>query len=162
MATTKLFRRILVPHDFSAPASHALAVAGDLAAAYGGRITVLHVLTPFYSVPGYPTQAAIAWTPPTEMAAERRARLEQLVRKLLGSRARGVTCKAVVGEAVPAILAEARAADTIVMATHGRTGVVRLLIGSIAERVVRLSPIPVLTVRPPTRTGKRTPRAPAR
>ena len=146
---SKLFHKILVPHDFSSTATHALKVAADLAARHRGRVTVLHVLTPFYSGPGYPTQDEIAWTPPAEMLSERRRHLETVVRKALGPRARTVTCRAVMGEAVPAILDAARHADTIVMTTLGRTGLTHLLIGSVAEKVVRHSPIPVLIVRAP-------------
>ena len=155
-----MFQRILVPHDFSEPANHALDVAADLAAAHRGSITVLHVLTPFYSGPGYPTQAEIAWTPPAEMAAERHERLVRLVRDRLGARARRVTCKVVTGEALPTILAAARGADAIVMATLGRTGLAHLLIGSVAEKVVRHAPVPVLTLRPPRRRPARKHRAP--
>lgn len=146
----KLFRRILVPHDFSPTATYALKVAAELAARHGGRLTALHVLTPFYSGPGYPTQNEIAWTPPTEMVRERARHLEALVRKALGTRARTVTCRAVMGEAVPAILDAAKRADLIVMTTLGRSGLAHLVIGSVAEKVVRHSPIPVLTVRAPT------------
>ena len=146
----KLFRKILVPHDFSSTATHALKVAADLAVRHGGRVTALHVLTPFYSGPGYPTQNEIAWTPPAEMVRERARHLEALVRKALGARARTVTCRAVMGEAVPAILDAAKHADLIVMTTLGRTGLAHLVIGSVAEKVVRHSPIPVLTVRAPT------------
>jgi nucleotide-binding universal stress UspA family protein len=143
------FRRILVPHDFSETATHALGVAADLAERHGGRITALHVLTPFYSGPGYPTQDEIAWTAPDEMARERERRLGDLVRDALGARARLVACRAVVGEAVPAILDAARDADLIVIATIGRTGLARFLIGSVAEKVVRHAEVPVLTVRAP-------------
>lgn len=147
---TTRFRRILVPHDFSATATHALRVAADLAERHGGRITALHVLTPFYSGPGYPTQDEIAWTSPADMARERERRLADLVREALGPRSRLVTCKAVIGEAAPAIVDAAADADVIVMTTLGRSGVARFLIGSVAEKVVRYAPIPVLTLRAPT------------
>ena len=145
----KLFRKILVPHDFSLTATHALKVAFDLAVRHGGRVTALHVLTPFYSGPGYPTQDEIAWTPPAEMLGERQHHLEALVQKALGRRTRRVTCRAVMGEAVQAILDAAKDADVIVMTTLGRTGLAHLLIGSVTEKVVRHSPIPVLTLRAP-------------
>jgi nucleotide-binding universal stress UspA family protein len=149
MATTaKLFRRILVPHDFSPPADEALAVAADLAARHGGSLVVLHVLTPFYSGAGYPTQAEIAWTPPDQIAADRRDRLERLVRARLGRSGPEAVCKVVTGEAAPEILAAAKSADSIVMATLGRTGLSHFLLGSVAEKVVRHAPIPVMTVRP--------------
>lgn len=144
------FRRILVPHDLSETAIHAVRVAADLAERHGGRVTVLHVLTPFYSGPGYPTQEEIAWTPPAEIVREREARLGEMVRAALGPRARLATCRAVMGEAAPAILAAAKRADLIVMTTLGRTGLAHLLIGSVAEKIVRHAPIPVLTVRAST------------
>lgn len=146
MPTTKLFKRILVPHDFSSSAGEALTVAADLAAMHGGTVIVLHVLTPFYSGPGYPTQAEIAWVPPAQIAEERRARLERLVRKRLGAQARRIACEVVTGDAVPRILAAAKSADVIVMSTLGRTGLAHLLIGSVAEKVVRHASIPVLIV----------------
>lgn len=151
---TTRFRRILVPHDFSEAATHALRVAADLAERHGGRITVLHVLTPFYSGPGYPTQDEIAWTPPAEMVRERERRLQDLVRDTLGARAGRVTCRAVLGEAVPVILDAAKKADVVVIATLGRSGLARFLIGSVAERVVRHASIPVLTVHAPVAAAK--------
>jgi nucleotide-binding universal stress UspA family protein len=141
-----LFKRILVPHDFSEPATAALVAARDLAAKHGGTVTVLHVLTPFYSGPGYPTPSEIAWIPPAQIADDRRTRLERLVRERLGARSRKILCKVVIGEAVPAILAAAKNADAIVMSTLGRTGLSHLLIGSVAEKVVRHAPVPVLTI----------------
>jgi nucleotide-binding universal stress UspA family protein len=149
-----VFRRILVPHDFSAPATAALKVAVDLAERHRGRVIALHVLTPFYSGPGYPTRDEIAWTPPAQIVDDRRQRLEKLMRRAVGRRAGRVTCRAVMGEAAPAILEAAKHADSIVMATLGRTGLTHLLIGSVAEKVVRHSPIPVLTVRAPQARGR--------
>ena len=152
---TTRFRRILVPHDFSEGATYALRVAGELADRHGARLTVLHVLTPFYTGPGYPTQDEIAWPPPAEIARDREARLAAVVRKTLGvAAAKKVACRAVVGEAVPAILAAAAGADLVVMSTLGRTGLAHLLIGSVAERIVRHAPVPVLTVRAPGAAGK--------
>ena len=147
----QLFRRILVPHDLSATATRALELAVELAEEHGGRVTALHVLTPFYSGPGYPTQTEIAWTPPAQLVRDRQVQLERLVRAAVGDRANVVTCRAVMGEALPSILAAARRADVIVMSTLGRTGLPHLLIGSVAEKIVRHSPIPVLTVRAPRR-----------
>lgn len=154
---TTRFRRILVPHDLSESATYALRVAAELAARHDARITVLHVLTPFYTGPGYPTQDEIAWTPPAEIARDREARLAGIVRKALGSAAaRKVVCRAVMGEAVPTILEAAARADVVVMSTFGRTGLAHLLIGSVAEKVVRHATVPVLTVRAPQGKGRRT------
>jgi nucleotide-binding universal stress UspA family protein len=150
-AMTRLFRRILVPHDFSDSATVALRAAAELAAGDGARLTVLHVLAPLYSGPAFPSEAAIAWTPSKELLADLRARLEMLVARALGRRARSVECRAVMGDPLQCILAAARRADSIVMATVGRTGLAHLLIGSVAEKVVRHSPVPVLTIRPGVR-----------
>ena len=143
----KLFRKILVPHDFSSSATKALKLAVELAEEKAGRVTALHVLTPLYSGPGYPTRDEIAWTPPAEMIRKRTLDLEAIVKKALGWHADIVTCRVVMGEAGPAILEAARHADTIIMGTLGRTGLAHLLLGSVAEKIVRLSPIPVVTVR---------------
>jgi len=143
----KLFRRILVPHDFSRSATRALDLAVALAEDHGGQVTALHVLTPLYSGPGYPTPDEIAWTTTSEMRAKRKGDLEALVRRALGPRAARVTCRVAVGEAAPAILAAAKRADSIVISTLGRTGLAHFLLGSVAEKIVRLAPVPVLAVR---------------
>ncbi len=143
------FRRILVPHDLSPVATHAVRLAAELAERHGGEVTVLHVLTPFHSGPGYPTADEIALRTPAKIVRERTQHLAQILRDELGPQARLVKCRAVIGEAVPAILQAAKRADVIVMTTLGRTGLAHLLIGSVAEKVVRHATIPVLTVRAP-------------
>jgi nucleotide-binding universal stress UspA family protein len=140
----RLFRLILVPHDFSEPANHALRVAADLAAAHRGRVTVLHVVVPYVPVAGFPPMDGAIYVPPPSVAKH----LEALVKKTLGSRRLRVTCDAVLGDPYQRIVAASRRHDSIVMATSGRTGLSHLLIGSVAEKVVRHAPVPVLTVRP--------------
>lgn len=143
-----LFRRILVPHDFSEHATRALGLAADLAAEHRGRLTVLHVVVPFQPVTGFPTAGA-AWIPEVDIERDARAHLEQLVARALGRR-RGVkaVCRVVVGNPVQGIIDAARGHDTIVMATHGRSSLAHFVIGSVAEKVVRHAPVPVLTVHP--------------
>ncbi len=143
MAT--LFRRILVPHDFSQPATRALAVAADLAAPRHGRLIVLHVIPPIYPPHGAP------WFPDAALIARERRRLEAVVARVTRGRRLPFECRVDVGGPLERIIDAARGADSIVMSTAGRTGIPRLLIGSVAERVVRHSPAPVLTVRPPVR-----------
>lgn len=140
------FRRILVPHDFSAPADFALRQAAALARAAGGRLRVLHVMEPMYVPINVPSQAM---PDPYALVPTQKAALERQVRKVLGAGAPPCTVDVEVGQPTAFILEAARRADSIVMATHGRTGLRHLLLGSVAERVVRASPIPVLTVRPP-------------
>ncbi len=153
MAT--LFKRILVPHDFSEPASHALRMAADLAARHGGQLLVLHVLAPFYTGVGFPSREEIAWVPPPELLASLRKRLEALVAKQVGGRgAPPVRCRVVMGDPLQSIVEACRRADSIVMSTTGRTGLAHLLVGSVAEKVVRHAPVPVLTVRAPRRRAR--------
>src|SRR6186713_2240793 len=122
MKKKTLFRKILVPHDLSDTATHALRVAADLAEEHGGSITVLHVLTPYYASGGYPTQGEIIWTPPAgELLAEQRRNLDAMVRKTLGARAKGVLCRVTIGESVPTILDAAKRHGLIVMTTLGRS-----------------------------------------
>jgi nucleotide-binding universal stress UspA family protein len=150
----RLFRKILVPHDFSEPASAALRVAADLAAAHHGRVTVLHVVVPFSPVTGFPPMEGAVWIPPPDVATERK-RLAGLVAKVVrGNRVR-VTCDAVLGDPYQRIVDAAKRHDSIVMATEGRTGLSHLLIGSVAEKVVRHATVPVLPVRPAARRRAR-------
>jgi nucleotide-binding universal stress UspA family protein len=146
------FRRILVPHDFSKHAGRALALAVQLARDGGGRLLVLHVMTPFRPITGLPEES-LAWVPPTTVASERK-RLETLVARTVGRRGPRIDCRVVVGDAFERIIEAARGSDVIVMATAGRTGLAHLLIGSVAEKVVRHAPVPVLTIRPPRPRGR--------
>ena len=155
-----LFRRILVPHDFSAHAGRALEVAADLARTRRGRLLVLNVIPPYQPVMGVPGE--MVWVPPPPPVASERHRLEKLVaRAVRGRNAPRVTCRVVVGDPFRCIVDAARGTDAIVMATAGRTGLSHLLIGSVAEKVVRHSPVPVLTIRP-RGAGRATPRRSAR
>ena len=142
-----LFHHILVPHDFSPQATVALRVAAALARKNRGRLTVLYVLVPFY----LPADAPFGMTPPGDLAPEQRASLERLVAKALGRGAPLVTVRVAIGDAAERILEGARSADSIVMATSGRTGLAHFLIGSVAEKVVRHATVPVLTLRVPVR-----------
>jgi len=146
-----LFRRILVPHDFSAPATRALQLAASLAAGARGRLIVLNAIVPYVPVTAAPGAQDVPWVPPAELVAAERRRLDRLVTRTLGRRRRGLRaeCRVVIGDPLDRIIDAARAADSIVMSTAGRTGLARLLIGSVAEKVVRHAPVPVLTVRPP-------------
>ena len=143
-----LFRRILVPHDFSEHATRALALATKLAREHRGRLLVLHVITPFHPTTAL-AEEAIAWVPDGDLVAGERRHLEALVaRTVTGPKAPAVTCKVEIGDPFARIVDAARHADAVVMATAGRTGLSHLLIGSVAEKVVRHAPVPVLTLRP--------------
>jgi nucleotide-binding universal stress UspA family protein len=148
----KLFRRILVPHDFSEHADRALAVAAQLAREHRGRLLVLHVLTPYQPV-GFSGEPVIFPSNLTERLLEQlKARVARAVR---GRGAPRVECRVVLGDPFHRIVAAARAADSIVMATAGRTGLSHALIGSVAEKVVRHATVPVLAIRPMHRAKSR-------
>lgn len=115
-------RRILVPTDFGQASDAALAQARELAAALGASLHLVHVVED----------------------AERADALAASLEAALGHQTAllsGPTARTIVEYAAD------RAFDLIVMGTHGRTGVAHLLLGSVAEQVVRTAPCPVLTVR---------------
>jgi nucleotide-binding universal stress UspA family protein len=140
-------RTILVPTDFSAHSSAALDRALELAGSLSARVVLLHSY--FVSPPAVTGEF---WVLPPDFMSELRAatcaELEQLAKR--GAEA-GVRCeyRASPAPAVEAILDVAKLlpADLIVLGTHGRTGLKHAVLGSVAERVVRLAPCPVLTVK---------------
>ena len=141
------FRRILVPHEFSQLAEEALALAARLIPA-DGRLLVLHVVVPFVPVTDLPVDAGGYIAPQAFVAAAKRQLARAVAKTMRGKPTRRIETKVVVGDPYQRIVAAARGNDAIVMSTAGRTGLSHLLIGSVAEKVVRHSPIPVLTLRP--------------
>ena len=147
--------RVLVPIDFSPSSRAALEYGTFLAAKLGAELEVLHVWEP----PGYVGPDALALLPVAagqpgweQTRAEVLREVELFVRQV-GPRPSEVRVHVEPGEPSDAILAAAKGggADLIVMGTHGRTGLSRLLIGSVAEAVLRRATCPVLTTRVPTR-----------
>jgi len=135
---------ILHPTDFSEHSEFALRLAGALARDYGARLIVLHVFEPPPLVYG-----EVMLPPPLEdLRSAAQQQLDQLSVPDVNVR---VQRRLEQGDSVLEILHVAReaVADLIVMGTHGRTGLKRLLMGSVAERVTRQAPCPVLTVRTP-------------
>jgi nucleotide-binding universal stress UspA family protein len=149
MATTS-FRRILVPHDFSVHATRALRVAADLAGPRG-RLLVLHVVHEEPPISELPIGPDATWKPPTAVVDQARRELVRIVQMAVRRGGPRADCRVALGDPLERILAAANEADVIVMATRGRSGLAHLLIGSVAEKVVRHSPIPVLTIRPAAR-----------
>jgi nucleotide-binding universal stress UspA family protein/CBS domain-containing protein len=140
------FTNILVPLDYEAPADAALRVAGDLARAAKGRLLVTHALPlPIYTMTEYPIAPVDgAWI------HEETERLQKHVRAVLerDGEVPAFEVDVRVDTAVLRILqlAAERRVDVIVMGTHGRSGLKHLLLGSVASKVARLAPCPVLTV----------------
>jgi len=135
---------ILHPTDFSAHSDYALGLACALARDYGAHLIALHVL----STPTVVYAEGVVPPNPEELRAAAREQLNQLEAPHADVR---VERRLEEGDVITAILdvAEEIQADLIVMGTHGRTGLGRLLMGSVAEQVVRRAPCPVLTVKTP-------------
>jgi nucleotide-binding universal stress UspA family protein len=135
-------KNILVPTDFGESSDRAEALAAHLAKTFEAKITLLHVWS--LPIPGY--AEALAWPIDSIEAAARQA-LEHAHGRLKARHANTDSVLAA-GAAWDRILETARERDIdlIVMGTHGRRGISRAFLGSVAEKVVRLSPVPVLTV----------------
>jgi len=148
MNSTPAIQRLLVPHDFSETAEHAMGYAIELAQRFGGSITVVHA----YDTPSYGYPDAFVATPEVAQQIERIA-IEGLAQVAKRAREKGVQVETVLWRGAPwveiAALADQIRADLVVMGTHGRRGVAQALLGSVAEKVVRTAPCPVLTVRSP-------------
>lgn len=144
-------RKILVPTDFSAGSRAALDYAVMLHRELGAKVELLHAWQPF----GF--RGELAYVP---IPGESPITLDDYARRTAGKemqdwieslRVRGVTGvhgRIESGNAAEHIVAAAADGfDLVVMGTHGRTGIARLFMGSVAERVVRLASCPVLTIR---------------
>jgi nucleotide-binding universal stress UspA family protein len=139
-------KKILHPTDFSEQANYAFGVACSLAGRYGAEVHVLHVLPPPIA------QDEASRSAPDDYAEQlRRAYLLPLRSPEPGVE---VSHEIAYGNADEVIVQAARGFDLIVMATHGRGGLMRLLMGSTAERVLRSAPCPVLSLRMPPDEGK--------
>jgi nucleotide-binding universal stress UspA family protein len=143
------YRRILWPTDFSPLAKAALPHAVGLAAETGAELVLLHVLPSLaaYTTPELAGALSVSLQRKTRTVAQKELRrLERQVK------APNIRMQTVLTEGVPflQILREANRlrCDLIVLATHGRTGLVHAIMGSVAENVLRRAPCPVLTVRP--------------
>jgi nucleotide-binding universal stress UspA family protein len=142
-------RRILHPSDFSRASSAAFNRAVEMAKANRAELTVLHVLPP--AVPMY-GDGYLSPRQYEEIEASARAHAgKQLAALLAKARRSGVRVKGVLLDGQPyeriTRAAKSQRADLVVMGTHGRTGLARFFVGSVAERVVATSPCPVMTVR---------------
>jgi nucleotide-binding universal stress UspA family protein len=147
-------KNILVATDFSEPSNAALAYGRELAARFNAGLHVLHIAENIYITTfGAETYAAVAPDLQAEVERSARARLEQLVLDSDGSGPRTTPVVMTSGAPAFAIIdyAGEHGIDLIVMGTHGRGALAHLVMGSVAERVVRLAPCPVLTVRHPER-----------
>jgi nucleotide-binding universal stress UspA family protein len=144
-----MFRRLLVPVDFSETSDRALDYAVELARKFDATITVLHA----YQIPvyGFPDAAYIT---ASEVAAQisnaAQGRLDAILEdnKTSGVPMNAVLRDGVAWEEVNAVAVDIHA-DLIIIGTHGRRGLARALLGSVAENVIRTSSVPVLVIHGP-------------
>jgi len=141
-------RNILVPTDFSEPAAAAVQYAATLAREFDGTVHLMHVVPEPYA---YPWGTELSTLPLADILAQTaesaRERLGTLAGEL-GLPSGRVVTQTSVGTPVDQVLSyiSDHQIDLVVLGTHGRGMVGHLLLGSVAERVVRRSPVPVLTV----------------
>ena len=142
-------KRILFPTDFSAPAKEAQHYAMALAESFGAELHLLHVVPLFIPFPDASSPYVL---PEQEMKLQVEAADRRLAHEIESSwsEKHAVIHSAVMGLAVDEILnySKTHEIDLIVLGTHGHTGLARLLIGSVAEKLVRMATCPVLTVHP--------------
>jgi nucleotide-binding universal stress UspA family protein len=146
--TPPAIQNILVATDFRASSQRAVRFAASLAKSCGGRLIVQHTYElPFLPYAGL-NPTAIDWD--ARMRAHAQSCLDAVVATLgkSGVRASGVLAVGRPSEQILLAAGEA-SADLIVVGTHGRHGLSHALLGSVAEKLVRTSPLPVMTVREP-------------
>ena len=144
-------QQILVPTDFSETSDAALDYAYLLAERFGASLQLLHVLDDPFITEGLTAEAYITEAPAFRAAMLRNAQARLAHRAVPPPHAAALRIDRDVlfgnGAKTIAEYAAARGADLIVMGTHGRSGIAHFLVGSVAERLVRTAPCPVLTVR---------------
>ena len=143
LSTPDLWRKILVPTDFSECASTAVHAAAEMHRKTGVEVLLLHVTEPGYQ--GLRVQTSDLHA---QMKAEAEERLAKLVSEMFG---KGATVRALVRDGRPAEVvcetAREERVDAILMPTHGHSGLKHALLGSVTEKVVRHAPCSVLVVR---------------
>jgi nucleotide-binding universal stress UspA family protein len=140
------FRRILHATDFSPASNRALGTALALAKQHRAALLIAHVRPPIVPIgEGYIPPATYA----TLDAADRRTAQAKLARLVARAKTAKVRARGLLLDGIPheQISRSARRADLVVMGTHGRTGLPRFVLGSVAGRVLTLASCPVLTVR---------------
>lgn len=145
-----MYQRILVPIDGSATSLRGLDEALRLAKLTGARLRLIHVVDELKYVTGFETFATYSGDVVPLMAQAGRQILERgrMRAKLAGIEAESVLFTSLAGRVSELVVEQAKAwnADLIVLGTHGRHGVARAVLGSDAEQVLRMAPIPVLLV----------------
>jgi len=159
VSTAPTYRRILVALDGSALAESSLPHAAMLARQLGAAVTLLRVVTPRGPLAAEVPEGALQVSPPARVPPLMHPAWREVADYLgtLGTRLRAeglvVDCSQREGQTVDALVAEAQrlGADLIVVATHGRGELGRLVLGSVADELLRRAPCPVLVLRQASR-----------
>ena len=142
-----VIQHILVPTDFSEYADYALEYSIELAKVLQARLTLLHVFQLAPLTVGIVPHSVFTLTL-HEMQTKAHRQIQATLARIKQT---GIPCESVIVQGFPfqTIIdtVKERAIDLIVMGTHGRTGLTHVLMGSVAERVVRMAPCPVLVTR---------------
>jgi nucleotide-binding universal stress UspA family protein len=138
------FKHILAATDFSEASHGAVELARAMACECGAALTVVHVC----EVPGYSMTRPFSYGLAAPLVARAQGELDALMKHVRTAcpAADGLVKMGAAAEEILAVAGDVRA-DLVVLGTHGRRGFAHAVIGSVAERVVRLSPVPVLTLR---------------
>ena len=147
-------KKILSTTDFSEPSYEGIKAANELAAHFSAEVILAHVIPPAHPFPPTELQADFEVLQYSErLTAASRNSLDQVAKRMITSKTRSLTF-ILEGDPADEIvnLASSEDVDLIVIASHGWTGWHRFIFGSVAEKVVRFAPCPVLTV--PVKQGK--------
>ncbi len=144
----RAMRRVLVPVDFSPSSRDAVRATKEIVEREGAEATLFHVVEAYYQPPGMDLGGLSLPNVMDELCRNRRAHLERMASELSDDRV-ALRAETAVGGAYQKIVEYAgeQDVDLIVMSAHGQTGLSRLILGSVAERVVRTAPCPVMTLR---------------
>ncbi len=146
-----MFKRILIATDGSAASDHAAHLAVDLARAHGAVLTALYVVDP-YPFLGMGEVNPMGFDAYIHAAREQAAGAHARILEASNTGGAAVPVEMRVVEDVPVLegvlrTAKDQQADLIVIGSHGRSGIARLMLGSVASKVVAQSPVPVLVAR---------------
>ena len=142
-------RRVMHPTDFSRASTPAFKRAVEMAKGNRAELLLVHVMVPAVPLMG---DGYVSPKVYEDLEAAARSAAQKQLRKLVdrakqaGARVKGLLLEGVAHERI-AQAARSRKADLVVIGTHGRTGFAKLFLGSVASRVLAVSPCPVLTVR---------------
>ena len=140
-----MFKHVLVPTDFGPPSARALEFGIEMARRFGAKLTLLHT----YEIPAF-AYAGMEYAPGDLSRMVANAARDELDATLAAVKKQVPDADSVLHQGVPwqQILSTVDEihADLVVMGTHGRTGLRHALLGSVAEKVVRLAHVPVMTV----------------